>query len=68
VVAVKDDRTLAGDVADGPSDPVDEDALDNGYAGEFDDGLNVDGRLLAGERQQPSRPTAGELVAYFSTF
>ena len=42
VVAVENDRALAGKVADGPSDPIEEDTLNNGHTSKVDDGFNVD--------------------------
>jgi hypothetical protein len=68
VAAVEDDRTLAGDVDYGAAHPVDEDTFNHRNAGKVDDRLHIYWRLLAGESQQPSRPTAGELIAYFTTF
>jgi len=68
MVAVEDDRALTGNVTDGPSDPIEEDPLNNGHTSKVDDRLHIYGWFLAGERQQPPRSTASELVAYFSTF
>jgi hypothetical protein len=68
MVTVEDDRALAGNVIDGPSDPIDKDTFDDRNSSKVNDGFNVDGGSLAGERNEPSRSTTGELVAYFSTF
>jgi hypothetical protein len=63
---VEDDRSLAGNIADGPADPVDKDPLDNGHARKVDDHLHVHGRLLAGEHEQAPCPVTGKIVAYLS--
>ena len=63
---VEDDRSPAGNIADGPADPVDKYALDNGHTREVDDRLHVHRRLLAGEREQAAGPVTGKIVAYLA--
>jgi len=68
MVTVEDDRSSASNVTDGPSDPIEEDTLNNGYTSKVDDGCNIDGGTLMSKREESPRSSASELVADFSTF
>ena len=67
MVPVEDDRSLAGNVPDGSSDSIDEDALNDRYAGTVNDDLDVDGRPLTGKRQETSSSIPGKFVPDFPT-
>jgi hypothetical protein len=42
---IEDDRSSAGNVADGPSDPIEGNTLNNGHAGEVDDDVDARSHL-----------------------
>jgi hypothetical protein len=67
MTAVEDNRALAGNVADGPSDPIDKDTFNDRNAGKIDDTLNVNRGPLTGKCEKTSSSSASQLVSYFST-
>ena len=64
VVAVEDDRALAGDVADRAAHPVNENTLHHRNAGKVDDRLHVHRRFLVSVRRP--RAVTGLIVARVS--
>ncbi len=68
MVPIEDDRSSASNVADGPSDPIDEDTLNDRNAGKFDDRLHVYRWFLAGEREDSPRSSTSELVPRATNF
>jgi hypothetical protein len=67
MMAVEDDCTLTGDITDGPADPIDEDTFNDRDTSGGDDSLDIHGRTLTREREEPPRSIASELVAHVST-
>lgn len=68
MVAVEDDRTAAGDIADGPSNPIDKDTFHDGHASEINDGLDINRWALTSKREEPPGSISSEFVTHVSIY